>query len=440
MGVDTSNLELEGKKVTVIGAKTTGKAVCRFLVEHGALPFVSEAGPIDRDYFDALDVEYEENGHTDRALYADWIVLSPGVPLESPIVKQAKAREIPVMGEIELAYRFRNSERIIAVTGTNGKTTTTRLIEALLRGHRRVVAGNIGTPFISVLDWIDRDTWVILEISSFQLETIDAFRPHISLLLNVSPDHLDRHSTLARYTAIKRRIMENQTRNDCAVVSQQLPFYRELATSTGLQPRLLPFDGLDLGLGDLDLPEHLAQDVRAALQVARLVDPDVSPDGVLTRLMLPHRLEPVAEIDGVRFYNDSKATNVGAAAAAICSFKAPLLLILGGRMKQGKEKGSLQSLCGLIRSQGVKAVLLVGEARDRLAGGLRAVGYKRFRAVEDLNEAVEQVFATAEPGDVVLLSPACASYDMFQNYRERGRAFKSAVYRLKARHRDRGGA
>jgi UDP-N-acetylmuramoylalanine--D-glutamate ligase len=410
------------KKVAVIGAGISGRAAARFLAGRGVEVFVSEQGLIPaktKEEFDALCVPYEEGGHTDRALDADLIVLSPGVPLNVPIVTKAKRRKIPIIGEIELAYRFCKSKRIIAVTGTNGKTTTVHFINALLAEYDRTVAGNIGTPFIEQIDKIDEDTIVILEVSSFQLETIDSFRPYISVFLNFSPDHLDWHGTIEKYFAAKCRIFENQTKDDFAVVNENLPLF-----SLHIKPHLFTFNSLidEVKKTTRSLSRQNLENLAAALAACRRIDPSIDPSIDIEVISLPHRLEFVAEVGGVRFYNDSKATNVGATLAATHCFDEPLTLLLGGRDKGG----DYTPLIKLLVERNKDFCLLIGEAKEKIAKELQRAGLK-YRFIRDLREGVELAL---ELGNTCLLSPACASFDMFSSYSERGDVFKKEVLRL----------
>lgn len=428
--------DLAGKRVTIIGAGLTGRATARFLVGQGARAFVSELNVLAQEIkaeFETLSVAYEESGHTDRALQkADLLVLSPGVPLDLPIILKAKRMGIPTLAEIELAYQFCKSEKIIAVTGTNGKTTTTRLIGDLLSaaGHKVIVAGNIGLPFIGRLEKIGEDTLVVLEVSSFQLEGISSFKPHISIFLNFAPDHLDRHENLERYFAAKCRIFENQTVKDFAVVNEMLPLPQDMSPRVFAFNKELERESNSSKCESLkDIGKHNLENLSAALTASRLIDRGINLSliDVKKALAFPHRMEFVDEIDGVKFYDDSKATNVAATMAAINSFDEPLVLILGG-----KDKGvDYLPLGKLILERDIKEVLLMGEAREKIARELRRVGYQRFRFVKGLREGVE--LAHQLKGGVCLLSPACASFDMFANFAERGKLFKQEVSALKER-------
>lgn len=421
-------LKLSGKRVTVLGAGRTGRAVARFLAQQKAHLFASDQAslaPETKAEFSSLGIAYEEGGHSEQVLDADLIILSPGVPASLPIVLEAKARKIPIIGELELAYRFCKSKSIIAITGTNGKTMTTHLISQILskNGFDVVTAGNIGTPLIAQLEKINKNTIVVLEASSFQLESINSFRPRISVFLNFSQNHLDRHGSLENYFNAKCNIFKNQAEEDLAVVRRGLKL-------PPIQAKLVLFD-------EADWPAHMKkklclphrENLAAALTVCRLMKRDMSLDTVDVEkiLTLPHHLEFVAEIDGVKFYDDSEATNTAATMAAIGSFTEPLVLILGGR-----DKGqSFDGLAHLIKAKDIEHVLLMGEAKEKIAQALIKARYERFSEIKDLGEGVERALQIKVP--ICLLSPACASFDMFANLEARGGAFKEAVIAVKKR-------
>jgi UDP-N-acetylmuramoylalanine--D-glutamate ligase len=414
----------------VLGLGRSGQALVRFLVSHGVPVFASDQNsllPAAKAELLSLGAVVEENGHTEQALnHTDVVIVSPGIEREAPILAAARDREIPVIGELELAYQFCPSEKIIAITGTNGKTTTTRLTGQLLQahGHSVLVAGNIGMPLIGQLHQIRPETTVVLEVSSFQLETIQTFKPHISVFLNFAPNHLDRHPRLIDYFEAKCRIFENQTENDFAVVSRELPL---LPTS---RPAMVFYEKCLPHLQHLACSAHNRSNLAAAWTASRLVDPHISIENLdLTQAFkIPHRIQFVAEVNRVRFYDDSKATNIAATLAALETFNAPLIPILGGR-----DKGcDYAPLAKAIVKKEIKHILLIGEASPKIARALHQVGYHRpLSVVRDLREAV--AFATNHPGSVCLLSPACSSFDMFQNYEERGEAFTQAVIELAKR-------
>jgi UDP-N-acetylmuramoylalanine--D-glutamate ligase len=345
----------------------------------------------------------------------DLLVKSPGVPGESPLPEAARAREIPVWSEVELGYRLLPAgTRLVGVTGTNGKTTTSELLGAIFRaaGRRVEVAGNVGTPLTDVAGRIEDDAWVVCELSSFQLEDVHELACEIAVLLNLEPDHLDRHGSFEAYRDAKLRIFE---RARAAVV-----------------PRGLGLDGIEFSADD-ELPaepripgRHNRENAAAATAAARQAGVDDGSIGGALRSFpgVPHRLELVRERHGVRYVNDSKATNTAAARRGIAAYDAPLRLILGGSLKGEDFAPFARDLPATVRS-----IYLVGEATDELAGALEQAG-RAFVRSGDLAGAVRSAAAEAEPGDVVLLSPACASYDQFENFERRGDAFRRLVEEL----------
>ncbi len=413
------------KRVTILGAGRSGIAAACALHALGVEVFVSEQAalsPWARHQLSQLRISFEEHGHTEHALaHAQLVVLSPGVPIAAPIVQRARALGIPVWGELELAYRLCPSKQIIAVTGTNGKSTTTKLIEALLTqsGLRALSAGNIGTPLAARLREITPDTLVVLEVSSFQLESIERFRPTVAVLLNVAPNHLDRHGTFEEYLSSKCRIFENHTEHDTLV----LP--RSLLLPKRPRSRVVYYDDILPELSHLNVPAHLRENTAAALAACRVFVPSLAPPDaeIFARVRLSHRQEFIAEINGVKFYDDSKATTVHATLAALDAFAGPLVLILGGRNKNLDFAPLVQAL----RSKQICEILLIGEAAPQIAQALQAAQITQFSFVGDFSEAVER--ALRYPGATCLLSPACASFDQFKNYEERGRVFREAVLR-----------
>jgi UDP-N-acetylmuramoylalanine--D-glutamate ligase len=396
-----------------------------------------------------LGVSLELGGHRQETFErADLVVLSPGVPDGAPLLGKARAAGVPVLGEMELAARLTKAP-ILAITGTNGKSTVTSFLGAVLQraGLRVFVGGNLGTPLMAlVAEGRDVD-WAVLEVSSFQLDTIDTFSPKVSVILNITPDHLDRYPNFEAYAASKFRIMENQGPGQVAVLNDEDETIRALTpTSTasvlryGVEGKpgrqawvqgeriLAGFPRNELRSFDLrayKLPgrhnlENLLAVVLGGLSAG--VDPGVIQETIDAFQGLPNRLEWVGEYQGVRFVNDSKATNVDASARAVMSFGAPIILIAGGRHK-GADYGPLVDAAG----GRVKAVVLMGEARALLA---RAFKGFPCAAAADMEEAVSLAFDRARAGDVILLAPACSSFDMFKDYAHRGRAFKRAVERL----------
>ena len=352
----------------------------------------------------------------------DVLVKSPGVPREASLVAAARESSIAIWSEIELGCRLL-PQPILGVTGTNGKTTTSELLGAIFRAAARPVsvAGNVGRPLSGLDGIISAEAWVVCELSSFQLEDIHSFRPRVAVLLNLTPDHLDRHGDFEHYRAAKLRIFENQTTEDVAVVP------RDFGPIPGSARRI------EFGLDD-ELPaeplirgEHNRENAAAATAAARAAGIDDEPIGAALRSFpgVPHRLELVREVAGVRFVNDSKATNPEAAARALSAYPPGLRLILGGSVKGA----SYDALAEKAHESDVARAYLIGQAADEIAEALANVGV-RFTHSGDLATAVADAFADASSGDVVLLSPACASYDQFENFEERGQRFRELVERL----------
>jgi len=453
---------MDGRRVTVIGGARSGRAAAGLLVEQGARVFLSDARPLDattRSAMNALGVAIEDGGHSDRALETDLVVTSPGVPDSAPPIRTAMEKGIPVVSEIELASWFCPS-RMIAITGSNGKTTTTELMGHLLRsaGVPTVVCGNIGTPFSACLSDLTPESVVVLEVSSFQLDHVHTFRPDVSVLLNITPDHLDRYGhDMDRYAAAKLRIRACQQEQDAFIYSMDderlSAFVREHRSEAGPRPLgvtltqdphiqseaagFLKDGNLTLRLDNkeetLMQPNDLALRGRhnvynslAAAVAARVVEvrSDVMRESLRTFEGVPHRLEHVREVDGVRYVNDSKATNVNAVWYALESFSEPVVLIAGGRDK-GNDYGKLIPLV----QKRVRALITIGEAAETIHTQLGP--YVKDPVVADtLKDAVHLSHLLAQSGDVVLLSPACSSFDMFDSFEDRGERFKQLVSNL----------
>jgi len=446
--------ELRGKRVLVVGLARTGVATALFCAARGAIMTgtdtrgESEVGETVVQLQKA-GVRIELGGHRENTfLEQDLIIPSPGVPADAPLLQAARARGVTIWSEIELADRFLNG-RLIGITGSNGKTTTTSLIEHILRnaGFSTILAGNIGTPLISRVEQTNDKTITVVELSSFQLELIETFRPNISVFLNLSPDHLDRHHTFETYGAAKARIFANQAEADSAVLNADDPattpyapirphvywFSRKKRVAQGafvhgddVVFRHAGEEEVVLKLSDIPLAgAHNVENVLAAVAATRLAGAGAAAiaKGVRSFTGVEHRLEFVAEIGGVRYYNDSKATNVDATLKALDAFPGRILVILGG-----KDKGSDYTV--LQRPLRDKAILalLIGAASDKIEKQITgSVAIERAATIE---RAVETASQAARPGDVVLLAPACASFDQFQNYEHRGRVFKELVHQL----------
>jgi UDP-N-acetylmuramoylalanine--D-glutamate ligase len=443
---------VRGKRVTVAGAARSGVAAAELLVRRGARVTLSESREeIDReDRLRSAGVELELGGHREATFTgADLVVLSPGVPITQPAVAAARQAGVPVIGELELASRWLRG-RIVAITGTKGKSTTTTLAGRMLEagGLRVLVGGNIGYALSAQVDESTEDTIHVVEASSFQLETADTFHPWIAVLLNLSADHLDRHATVAEYASAKARIFANQGTGDWTVLNADDEAVSALAASA--RGTRVPFsmrDSLPDGVlvtgdtivrrtpgGDQPLVPlsairllgpHLVADVLAAAAVASIAGVEAA---AMTRAVenftgLEHALEPVVEIAGVRFVNDSKATNIEAARRAIESFEDGLVVIMGGRFKGGDFRDLAAPLAARHAT-----VIAIGEARPIIREALGA--HVPVHEAADMAHAVRKAFASAAPGRSVVLAPACASFDMFRDYAERGRVFKQEAAKL----------
>jgi UDP-N-acetylmuramoylalanine--D-glutamate ligase len=450
----TNPFELRGKRVLVVGLARTGVATALFCAARGAKVTATDART-ENAIGEALTqlrtagVHLELGGHPEKTfLEQDLIIPSPGVPADAPLLRAARAKGVTIWSEIELADRFLNG-RLIGITGSNGKTTTTSLIEHILKstGFPTILAGNIGTPLISRVEQTNDATITVVELSSFQLELIESFRPNISVFLNLTPDHLDRHHTLEAYGAAKARIFENQTEADSAVLNADDPattkyapakpqvfwFSRKQRVAQGAFVReneiVFRQDGEEevvLKLQDIPLAgAHNVENVLAAVAATRLAGADAAAiaKGVRSFSGVEHRLEFVAEIGGVRYYNDSKATNVDATLKALDAFTGRILIILGG-----KDKGSDYTVLQTPLREKAILALLIGAASEQIEKQITgSVAIERAGTIE---RAVEIASHAARPGDVVLLAPACASFDQFENYEHRGRVFKDLVHQL----------
>jgi len=444
--------DVRGKRVTVVGAARSGIAAAELLARRGAVVTLSEARSDvpETEPLVPLGVRLELGGHQAATFTdADLVVLSPGVPPETAAVQAARARGIPVIAEIELASRWLQG-RMIAITGTKGKSTTTALTGRMLEaaGFKVTVGGNIGAPLSAQVSQSTPDTFHVVETSSFQLEQIDTFHPWIAVMLNFSPDHLDRHPTVESYAAAKARIFENQDARDFAVINADDPAVLELARRGRAAARLFARSGsIDRGTVVEDgwivdrrrdatsrlvplaaihlLGPHLVNDVMAAATVGAIAGaaPAAMTAAVDGFRGLEHAMELVGERQGVRFVNDSKATNVESALRSIESFDRDLVAIIGGKFKGGDLRLMREPL-----RQRARAVVAIGEARPLVAEALADLVPVHEAAT--LRDAVERAFELAKPSGVVLLAPACASFDMFRDYADRGRQFKEEVGRL----------
>ena len=449
-------MELKNKKILVVGLARTGVAVARFLAGQGAKVIVTDMkdeatlAPFLEKLAD-LDIDYELGRHDKHTfLMADLIVVSPGVPLDIKPLLLARSQRRPVISEIELATAFLTVP-VVAITGTNGKTTTTTLTGEIFTacGFKTFVGGNIGKPLIELVSSGEAVDRVVVELSSFQLEGTVKFRPRVAVLLNITEDHLDRYATYQEYIDAKARIFENQTSADFAVLNMDDPLVAAYAGK--LKARVVPtsqrqelaqgifcrdgiiafrwegreerFETASFRLKGV----HNIDNIMAALAATLLMEADAGKARASVERFagLPHRMEFVREVNGVSWYEDSKGTNVGSVVKSLESFDPPVTLIAGGKDKGG----DYAPLAGLVKER-VSHLILIGEAKERINLELGALTDTRL--AETLEEAVELAHQLASPGGVVLFSPACSSFDMFKNYEERGERFKSLVRALDA--------
>ncbi len=453
------------KRYGVIGAARSGLAVARLLRSEGKDVLVSDRRPASEmpsavEFLQSIGARFELGAHTEALFDNDEIVLSPGVPDTIPIVVEARRRGITITNELEVAARRCRGE-IVAITGTNGKTTTTELSGHIFRmaGRKTWVAGNVGVPFSEIAPMTTQDDVVVVEASSFQLEHIETFHPRVAVILNVTPDHMDRYAAFEDYVAAKERITMRQTDHDMLIYNIDDPVLRGLSSKSRAYPLALSIEtdveaGAFLRKGMLILrfpsstdrefeevhlmrreeiairgPHNLYNAMAAALAARALgVQVDAIREGLATFAGVPHRLESVGEVDGVRFVNDSKATNVNSLWYALQSFSEPIVLIAGGRSKRNQYGTVLPLL-----RQHVRAVVLIGEAADEMEKAFSGI-VATYRAGFSLEEAMRIARELALPNDIVLLSPACASFDMFENYEHRGDVFKAIVRELRMKN------
>lgn len=445
------------KKITIIGSAKSGVAAARLFKKNGYDVFLSEYSaqskidPVFINEITANGIEHEFGGHSSRVYDADLLIVSPGVPQKSEVIRTAKEKGIDIVSEVEAASWFCKG-KIIAITGTNGKTTTTTLIGEIFKdaGFKTYVCGNIGKPFSEISEDTDENSIVVLEASSFQLDNIMNFKPFISILLNITPDHLDRYDSYEKYAESKMRITENQNNSDYFVFNYDDELVKK-SSGSSVKAKLSAFslspavkekidngayvDNFDLiyfyYMGEENIidtqkliikGQHNVYNTMASVISARIfgIEKEFIKKTVENFKGVEHRLEFVRELNGVRFYNDSKATNVNSVWYALKGFNEPLVLILGGR-----DKGNDYSQIEKEVKENVKHIVAIGESKMKVYDY-----FKNFLPVTiavSMKEAVEAAFKNSSKGEVVLLSPACASFDMFDNYEHRGREFKKIV-------------
>jgi UDP-N-acetylmuramoylalanine--D-glutamate ligase len=449
-------IELSGKRVLVVGLGKSGLAAAHFLKERGARVTVSDARPatLIAELSELLDQGFMVEAGSHGLLTfrrQDLIVVSPGVPMSTPVLTQVRAMGAHIIGELELGVEFLQGE-VIGVTGSNGKTTTTSLLGEILKaaGRPTLVGGNIGLPVTALVAESTAESWSVIEVSSFQLETVETFRPRIAVVLNITPDHLDRHGSFETYAAAKARITEFQTSDDFLVLNGEDKQTQMVAAETKAQiywfsgrrqikqGAFVHGESIFFTKSEGAKPEpvmpvaeitlagtHNVENVLAAVCAARLAGVEVETirAAVGAFKAVEHRLEFVRELDGVRYYNDSKATNVDATMKAVASFDGGIHLILGG-----KDKDSDYTVLAPLLRERVKTVVTIGSAAEKIERELD--GVVKIESAETLARAIAFAHETAAAGDTVLLAPACSSFDQFENYEQRGRVFKELVQGL----------
>ena len=426
MSVRVGDIAVE--HLLVVGFGLTGKAVCRYAARRNVRMTVSEQRALtadERAWLAAHGASIEEGGHTTRALDAvDAVVLSPSVPMAAPLVADAINRGIPVHSELDLAALACEGRPVIGVTGTNGKSSTVALIGELLRlrGWDAPVVGNVGVPFIDVADEGQRYDAFVVEASSYQLEQSIALHPQVAVLLNLEPDHLGRHGSMEAYRAAKGRLLRLQTADDVAILpstlARRFPEGEARRVLFDVEPIAIPAGAEQLG-------PHQQANLRAALCACEALLPERQPEdipveAVVAALRLPHRMEPIGMVNGVLAIDDSKATNPASTIAALDATEGPIVLLLGGQAK----RAGYEALLGAIGGAEIRGIVLFGAAAERLAEILIGCPVER---VADVEEAVRTGLAAARPGDTLLFSPACASFDAYASFEERGIAFAKAV-------------
>lgn len=448
-------MDIQGKKVLVFGSGISGEAAAGLLAEQGARVVLYDGNDkLDKEAISRRipsDIQIVLGQFPEEIMDSlSLVVMSPGVPVDLPVVEQMKMKGIPVWGEIELAYTY-GKGNILAITGTNGKTTTTTLLGEIMKqaADSVYVVGNIGTPYTRIASETKDDSVIVAEISSFQLETVHTFCPRVSAILNITPDHLNRHHTMEAYIKAKERIAENQTPNEWCVLNYEDEVLRRFGEKVRAQ--VLYFSSqrkLNRGVyldgdriicnidgeieicrtGDLQiLGTHNYENVMAAVAMAYVygVSVDVIRNVVMTFKGVEHRIEFVAEKNGVAYYNDSKGTNPDAAIRGIRAMNRPTVLIGGGYDKDSSYEEWIEAFDGK-----VKKLVLIGATREKIAETARKLGFSDIVLADSFEEAFEKCTEYAQPGDAVLLSPACASWGMFKNYEERGDKFKELVEQL----------
>ena len=452
-------MNLKNKNILLVGLAKTGISTIKHLNKLGAKVVVNDIKDKDKlkgildELSDLNNVEYILGYHPENVDDIDMAVVSPGVPLDLPFILKLKSKNIEIIGEVELAYRLSQNPMFIGITGTNGKTTTTSLVGEIFKKANidTYIVGNIGNPVIDTVDTANENSVLVTELSSFQLESIDTFKPHVSAILNFTEDHLNRHHTMEAYMEAKARIFKNQDEKDFCILNYDNEDVKSL--SDNVEAKKIFFSrkkSLDCGIyldednniiinidketkllnkDELSLPgNHNLENCMAAAAIAYVsnIDIDVIREVLKTFAGVEHRQEFVRNLNGIMFVNDSKATNPDSSIKAIESYNRPIILIAGGMDKQSSFDEFLD-----VAKENVYALVLLGETAQRIKECAQNKGFNNIRIVKDMKEAVNASYQIAKDGDVVLLSPACASWDMYKSFEVRGIDFKDNVHNLK---------
>ena len=452
-------MNIKDKKVLLVGLAKTGVSTIKKLDKLGASIVVTDIKPKEKleDILSQLNglnnVEYILGSHPEDISDIDLTIVSPGVPLDLPFIEKLKESNVKIIGEVELAYTLSNNPIFVGITGTNGKTTTTSLVGEIFKEANRdtYIVGNIGNPVIDTVDYTDKNSVLVTELSSFQLESIDTFRPKVSSILNITEDHLNRHHTMENYINAKARIFENQEKSDFSILNYDdsivrslnknnnasiLYFSRQEKIDQGVyldenNNIVISIDGKRitvLNRNELSLPgDHNLENAMAAILMTYVVgvDLEVIKQVLTTFKGVEHRLEFVTNKNGIIFVNDSKGTNPDSTIKAIGSYERPIILIAGGMDKHSDFTDMMK--CA---TKNVKELVLLGETADKIEASARKEGLENITKVKNMEEAVKKAYELAEDGDVVLLSPGCASWDMYPNFEARGLDFKENIYKL----------
>lgn len=452
-------MDLNNKTVLLVGLAKTGVSTIKKLDKLGAKIIVNDIKSKDQlkdiiKQIENLDsVKYILGHHLEDISNIDLTIVSPGVPLDLPFIKKLQSENINIIGEVELAYKLSKNTTFVGITGTNGKTTTTSLVGEIFKKASKdsYIVGNIGNPVIDTVDLTDENSFLITELSSFQLESIEDFKPRVSTIINITEDHLNRHHTMENYINAKANIFKNQDANDFCILNYDDEIVRELGNKTNA--KVLYFSQKEkvsqgayldynnnivikvndkeiklLNKDELSLPgNHNLENCMAAILMSYVlgIDLEIIKDTLKTFKSVEHRLEFVTDKDGIMFVNDSKGTNPDSTIKAITSYDKPIVLIAGGKDKQSDFTEMIS-----YATKNVKALVLLGETADKIEQTAKLQGMNNIFRVFNMKEAVKTAYKLAQSGDVVLLSPACASWDMYPNFEARGLDFKENIYNL----------